>query len=137
MKRKIMSILAAVFTFSMIFGMNAMASSRMETIELKVNQVWNVRDYVTRSKQYSKVSAICYGVYPVNGGEDNYRYIQVVARNTSGNNITEEYTLDEKEDSATFMEIKDGKLNVSKVVFAFRGNNPNYSAKAEVLYNGR
>ncbi len=136
MKKKFMSILATVFTLSILVGVNAMASDRTETIYLQKNQVWNVRASVTRSGQYSEVSARCYSVYPISG-TDNFKKIQVIARDTLGKNITKLYTLNERDSEVTFVKINEGSLNVSNVVFAFRGNDADHPANAHVYYNGR
>lgn len=131
-----MSMLAIVFTFSIIFSMNVMASSRRETINLQKNQVWNVREYVTRSQQSKYVSSRCYGVYPTKGS-DNYRYIQAVARNVLGKAVTDTCKLDERATSETLMQIHEGSLDISQVIFAFRGNDPDYPARADVYYSGK
>lgn len=118
------------------FALCATASA-MNHIYLSVNQYWMTQPAVQRSGAYSYVEAQCLAVHPaVAGGADNLRYIQAHATTEGGTNITGITTLDERDSSPSSLTLKEGYLNVSTVVFEFRGST-SAAAYADVTYDAK
>ncbi|MBQ3584388.1 MAG: hypothetical protein IJA27_06715 [Lachnospiraceae bacterium] len=139
MKKKIMKILSVGLMMGMIVGTNAFAAvpTRRETIFLDFNQQWNGRAAISRTGDYSTVYARCYSVYPADGGTDNYTKIQAKISTIAGVDISDVVTLNETATSNTSISIKEGYLSTTSIRFSFRGNNPDYSAYADVYQEGR
>ncbi|MBR3917614.1 MAG: hypothetical protein IKJ59_02620 [Clostridia bacterium] len=134
------SIKKAVVTVMTLASMGCMccinAFAANSTVTLEVNQAWTYVGPVSRSGRYDYLAMRNLAVYPRYGGTDNFRYIQAYAIDDYGNVICETITLDERDESASYPYIYELHHNVSSIRFGFRGNNPNYEAKADVVYNG-
>ena len=138
MKKKLTTILSTAFMITLIAGSTTLAgTSNRETVTLSKNQVWkNASVIVSRSKNNSTLEAQCYSVYPTNGGTDKFTRVQTRAYTTTGLAMTDTYTLNETNSAVTILNIKEGYLSHSPVQFKFRGNDPDYAAKADVYYYG-
>ncbi|WP_067842986.1 hypothetical protein [Amphibacillus sediminis] len=134
MKNTFSKVLSVIFVCSLLLGTNVFAART--TLTLPKNQTWVSRS-ATRSGDYSNVHARLYAVYPTNGGEDNFTRIQVKLTSSGGKNMSDIYTLNETNKGNTSIKIYNGSLNTKSVKFQFRGNNPNYGAKADVYYSAR
>ncbi len=132
MKRKYTITICTLFIILTMSFSNVFATR--STITLKTKQIWNVRTSLTRTTRYSYLTARCFAVYPTGGGKDNFTRVQVKATNTGNTNITNVITLNETSSAPTNIPIIEGYLNESSVKFCFRGNNPDYSAYADVDY---
>lgn len=135
MKKKIRAIFSVTLLFCMVLGINVSATSVRETVAVSINQMWTPRPEISRTRNYSYVTAKTYAVYPTDNTRDNFEKIQVVVRN--GNvTISDIYVLNETEGSETIY-LQEGYLAASEVIFAFRGNDPNHAAYADVYYDAK
>ncbi|SEN56741.1 hypothetical protein SAMN04488134_101374 [Amphibacillus marinus] len=134
MKKTMFKILSVLFFCSLVFGSNVFAAR--ETLNLPSRQSW-VDKAATRSGTYNDVRARLYSVYPPNGGTDNFTRIQVVVATPGNLHITDTVTLNETATSNTSIKLRNGTLNNRSIKFRFRGNNPDYAAKADVEWQGR
>lgn len=131
--KKIIATMMAVATIGCMSCINAFAGNT--TVTVSANQTWTDLDPDARTGMYSYLAMRALAVYPTYGGEDNFRYIQGNAKNSYGNQICDILVLDERSNEASYPYIYEGYLNTSLVIFRFRGNSPNYGAKADVVYN--
>lgn len=127
-------ILSIAFVFALLFSSHAFAART--TLTLPEDQVW-VSISTERTGKYKTVYARLFSVYPTDGGKDNFTRIQVRVTSSSGTVMSNRITLYETNTSSTTIQLKDGTLANKKIKFQFRGNNPNYGAKADVYYYGR
>ncbi|MDO5410604.1 MAG: hypothetical protein Q4F21_09155 [Lachnospiraceae bacterium] len=118
----------------MLFGINVAATTK--TIFLKKNQEWTIGYGATRTRTVDYVSVRCYAVYPPEGGEDTYTRIQAIIRTPTGKDLCASTVLYENATKTTPLKIKEGYLNLVSVNVHFRGNNPIYTAEANVYYSG-
>lgn len=132
MKKKLISVCSAVLILVMIAGTPIFAAT--ETFPLSVSQRWNTRATVTRTLKYSYGSARCLSVSPLTGGVDTFLRIQVCIRTPSGTQISNVYKLIETATSSTPVYIYEGSLDITKICFSFRGNDPDYGAMTTVSY---
>lgn len=135
MLKKACSFIFSVCVIASMLIFPASAAEKRETISVYDHQVWYQTDAVTRTANYSFGYARAYAVWPLGGGTDNFHKIQTAIQTTGRNNISDVYVLDETETSNTKISIYEGKLSYKTIVFAFRGNSPNYGASAYVSYN--
>lgn len=116
-----------VFAAIAVLGVSAMTCvpvfAGTVNVNLKANQAWSNKYSVSRTGNYSYVSARCKSVYP-SSGEDNFKYIQTRIVNSSGTLLMDDdyVKLNEEDANATHIYIKNGYLNISTVNFEFRGN---------------
>ncbi|MBE6843481.1 MAG: hypothetical protein E7510_11740 [Ruminococcus sp.] len=137
MKKIMKKAIATMMTFAAIGCMsciNAFAATNT-TVIVSTDQEWTDLDPVSRTGRFSYVAMRVFGVYPTNGGVDNFRYIQGTVKNESGTQICSVVVLDERSSEASYPSIIEGHLGSSEVTFRFRGNSPNYGARANVFYN--
>ncbi len=115
------------------FAVPALAAYN-QVITLPSGQTWVNTAPTSRSTNYSQVYARNHSVYPYSG-TDQYELIQCRITNTSGICISEKsyVTLSEVAANATAIDIREGYLSHTQVVFQFRGNSTN-SAYAVVSY---
>lgn len=139
MKKKIFAVLSLVLITSTIIGTNVFAVTD-QIISVSKNMTWTDVDYLYRSGIDPYVTASCSSVYP-NSGEDNFTRIQVGLKGTpnspSGETIINwygSYTLYEGEGD-TKVQILDQYLSYKNIRICFRGNDPDYAAKAVVSYS--
>jgi len=132
--RKKLGVLLSTF---MLLGLMASSSAfaATSTVYLPLKQGWNYCQS-TRSGNYSYGSAKCNSVYPTNGGTDNLRYIQAGITDRSGVQMSDAVRLDERATTSSKIKIYEGKLNITSIMFRFRGNDPNIEAKTSVTYSG-
>jgi hypothetical protein len=131
MKSK-MKVFLSILFISVLLTSNHVLAVR-KNIYLPKKQAWVSTQKVTRSKNYSFGYAACYSVYPLEGGKDKFTKVQV--RMKAGSTaISKTYTLSESATNFTRIKIKEGYLSKTKVVFDFRGNHPDYSARTDVEY---
>lgn len=136
MKKSIKKALATMMALASLGCIGCVnASAATTTVTLELNQTWTTVGPCTRSGRYSYIAMRNQAVYPRYGGTDNFRYIQGGAVDGNGYNICDTITLDEQSGSASYPSIYEGRLDTTDVTFRFRGNNPNYEAKTEVVYN--
>ncbi len=136
MKKSIKKALVTMMALASLGCMGCInASATNATVTLNLNQEWTNTSSCSRSGRYSYLAMRNLAVYPRYGGTDNFRYIQGDAVDTNNYKICETLTLDEQSREASYPTIYEGSYNVSSVKFRFRGNNPNYEAKADVVYN--
>jgi hypothetical protein len=121
---------------SLIAPVFAAVSSKRERILVETNQVWNSRSAIRRDTSISTVQARTYAVYPTNGGEDGFRYLQARVAISTGNPdaVSNTYVLDERDTKNTSIKILEGFLGLSTVRFSFRGNSAKHPAYADVFY---
>ncbi len=136
MKNFFIKAIVTLMTLASIATMGCVhAYAKTTTVTVDVDQIWTDLDSISRSGKYSYLVMRNIAVYPSSGVEDNFRYIQGNAKNSSGTQICNIVKLDEQSTKATEVPIYEGYLNTSSVIFRFRGNSPNYGAHAEVVYN--
>ena len=135
MKKKLKAIFSVTLLLGMIFATDVFAESVREVVRVNINQMWTARPEISRSTNYSYVTARAYAVYPTDGSEDDFENVQVVVRD--GNVIISNvYVLNEEVGNEN-IDIHEGHLAVSEVTFAFRGNDPDYAAYADVYYDAK
>ena len=132
--KKFSKMLSICFIFTLIFTSHAFAAR--ETITVPVNQGWVVKSD-TRSGNYATVYSRLYAVYPTKGGTDNFTRVQVKVTSSGGTAMSGIVTLFETATSNTSISLKNGTLSNKSVKFQFRGNDPDYAAKADVSYDAR
>ncbi len=136
--KRIMSNIALVLTMAVLFSVNVSAAIKdpiTKTIDLPKNQKW-VSCSATRTGDYDFCYAKCQSVYSTTSS-DNFTRIQARVVNSSGTRISvdSKYILSEKDAGSAVMNIKRGYLSAKSIKFQFRGNKPEYAARAKVFYN--
>jgi len=136
MKKSVKKALVTMMALASLGCMSCVnASAANTTVELDLNQTWTYVGPCTRSGRFSYLSMRNLAVYPRYGGTDNFRYIQGDAVDDNGYKICDTLTLDEQSSIASFPTIYEGYYDADTIYFRFRGNNPNYEAKADVVYS--
>lgn len=131
-KKRIPAFLAFLMLAGCLFTTTAFAKD--ETILLPQSQIWAVRSSIERTGKYSYVEAKVNSVYPVNGGIDTFTKVQVKVYTDALKTFSNTYTLSETSSSSTQIALNEGFLDEDNVKLAFRGNNADYSAYANVTY---
>ncbi len=131
--KRIMSNIALVLIMAVLFSVNVSATTK--TIDLPKNQKW-VSCSATRTGNYTYCYARCLSVYSTTAS-DNFTRIQARVVNSSGTRISASstYTLSETASSSTTIHLNEGYLSNKSIKFQFRGNEPEYAARAKVSYN--
>ncbi len=110
---------------------NVLASETQTTIKLNSNYS-PTQVSISRSLQYSYVSAKCLAVYPTSG-TDTFTKIRAYISRADRTNISDTYILTEGNDY-TFVRLHEGYLNLQYVYLNFTGNSTS-EAWAEVVYD--
>jgi len=124
-----------VFIMMLVMAIPVFASAYQQTITLPANQVWVQAGDIDRSGDFSYIRAKCHSVFP-GSGLDLFYTIQCRLVNSSGTEVSNAYSLDERDSDYTNIYIKEGYLSTSPVYVQFRGNS-NAKAYATVSYYGK
>jgi len=106
-----------------------------KVIPIKSGYEWGTDYYISRSKSYSYVNARCNSVYPESGSglPDTFGTIRCHLVNSSGDEISSTYYLNESDTSYKKVSIDEGYLDLSYVYIQFCGNST-FAAEAVVSY---
>ena len=125
---------SGIITIAVVAAMcvPTLATTYRKTLVLPEGKVWVNTPTVTRTTKNSYAQARCISVYP-DSGLDVFSAIRARVTDTRRNVISKEVTLSEGLPMSR-IDIKDGNLDIERVVFEFRGNSQP-GANAEVEYN--
>lgn len=130
------AIVAFTMALSLLSITSVSASDYVrQIVYVGTSQTWSDSYNINRSGKWSNCLARCYSVYPANGGNDNFRYVQTAIFSGS-TQISNTEVLDEQATLSTQVFIYNGYMNLSTVSFKYRGNNPNYDANCDVSRDG-
>ena len=135
MKQRNRCLVGTLLLLAMLvaFAVPALAVSN-QVIYLPSGQTWVNTNAVTRTGNYSYASARNHSVYP-SSGTDEYELIQCCVVNSGGTRLSEKtyVTLNETDAGYTKIDLREGYLSYTTIIFRFRGNSTN-SAYAVVSY---
>lgn len=131
LSKKIRKLLAFVLTLGIIGATTAGAKVTKKTIFLPVDDWVSNKEAKVSNLQYALVR--CYSVYPGVGGKDNYEKIKADVK-YNGNRITAITVLSERNTINTKLTFNQYVTKGKTINIRFKGNDPNKSACADVMY---
>lgn len=138
MKKRVLVTTATALAMTAIMNMSVFAVSGKK-IDIPANQTWRTASEESRTGKHSDVKVRCDSVRP-KSGDDNYTQIQARITTSSGTlmmyNDYERLVECGSSGDFSFINIKNGYLGHSNVIFQFRGNTSS-PADAYVSYSAR